>query len=59
MEGMDQTELARVGEISFRQLIEIVGSCLNKSLIQMDLKEVEKEINMIHQNMQAIAETLQ
>ena len=56
---MNQRELARAGEVSFRQVLDVVGSCLHNSVIQMDLKEVEAEINTIHANMQVIAQTLE
>jgi len=40
-----------------KQLLDLIGLTLHQSLIQLDLKEVETEINLIHQNNHQLSET--
>ena len=40
-----------------KHLLDLIGLTLHQSLIQLDLKEVETEINLINQNNHELSET--
>ena len=43
--------------MSMKHILDLIGLSLHQSLIQLDLKEVETEINIIHQNNYELSET--
>ena len=57
---MDQDRLDKVIKgVTYRQLLDLIGIGLNRSVMQMDLKEVEIEINRINQNVGEMGEVVQ
>jgi hypothetical protein len=46
-----------IKSLNMKHLLDLIGISLHQSLIQLDLKEVETEINLIHQNNHELSET--
>jgi hypothetical protein len=46
-----------IKSLNMNHLLDLIGLSLHQSLIQLDLKEVETEINLIHQNNHELSET--
>jgi hypothetical protein len=46
-----------IKSLNIEHLLDLIGLSLHQSLIQLDLKIVETEINLIHQNNHELSET--
>ena len=46
-----------IKSLNMKHLLDLIGLTLHQSLIQLDLKEVETEINLINQNNHELSET--